>query len=58
MYTPALVRRVLVTGGAGFIGSALVSLLVERGTAVRVYDNLTTGRDANHEGTADEPACS
>lgn len=54
MYTPALVRRVLVTGGAGFIGSALVSLLVERGTAVRVYDNLSTGSAANLEGTEAE----
>ena len=36
-------RRALITGGAGFIGSALVWLLVERGYAVRVYDNLSAG---------------
>jgi UDP-glucose 4-epimerase len=36
-------RTALVTGGAGFVGSALVRLLVERGYAVRVYDNLSTG---------------
>ena len=36
--------RALVTGGAGFIGSALVRLLEERGYAVRVYDNLSSGR--------------
>jgi UDP-glucose 4-epimerase len=35
--------QALVTGGAGFIGSALVRLLDERGYAVRVYDNLSTG---------------
>ena len=36
-------RTALITGGAGFIGSALVRLLGERGYAVRVYDNLSTG---------------
>lgn len=36
-------RRALITGGAGFIGSALVRLLTEREYAVRVYDNLSTG---------------
>ena len=36
-------RRALVTGGAGFIGSTLVRLLAERGYTVRVYDNLSTG---------------
>ncbi|MGH9444077.1 MAG: SDR family NAD(P)-dependent oxidoreductase, partial [Thermoanaerobaculia bacterium] len=38
---------VLVTGGAGFIGSHLVDALVERGARVRVLDNLATGRRAN-----------
>jgi len=38
---------VLVTGGAGFIGSHLVDLLVERGYRVVVMDNLTTGRVEN-----------
>src|SRR5262245_11774537 len=37
----------LVTGGAGFIGSHLVEALVDRGHAVRVLDNLSTGRLAN-----------
>ncbi len=35
--------NVLVTGGAGFIGSHLVEALVRRGDRVRVLDNLATG---------------
>jgi UDP-glucose 4-epimerase len=38
------VRRILVTGGAGFIGSHIVDRLVEEGYAVRVIDNLSSGR--------------
>jgi UDP-glucose 4-epimerase len=48
------VRRVLITGGAGFIGSALVRLLAERGDEIRVYDNLATGSEALLEGTGAE----
>lgn len=39
--------RALVTGGAGFIGSNLVSLLVAEGHRVTVLDNLSTGYRAN-----------
>jgi UDP-glucose 4-epimerase len=37
-------RAVLVTGGAGFIGSHLTDALLRRGLRVRAMDNLSTGR--------------
>jgi UDP-glucose 4-epimerase len=42
--------RVLVTGGAGFIGANLCRSLLAHGAEVRVLDDLSTGRLANLEG--------
>ncbi|MEW5985286.1 MAG: SDR family oxidoreductase [Chloroflexota bacterium] len=42
--------EVLVTGGAGFIGSHLTAALLERGYRVRVLDNLSSGRRENLAG--------
>ncbi|MEW6664737.1 MAG: NAD-dependent epimerase/dehydratase family protein [Thermodesulfobacteriota bacterium] len=39
--------KVLITGGAGFIGSHLVEMLLEQGHEVFVIDNLWTGKLAN-----------
>ncbi|MBV9848811.1 MAG: NAD-dependent epimerase/dehydratase family protein [Armatimonadetes bacterium] len=46
-------RRVLVTGGAAFIGSNLVDALVARGAQVRVADNLSSGTLENIQGHVD-----
>ncbi len=40
-------KRILVTGGAGFIGSHITHALVKRGDRVRVLDNLCTGFKKN-----------
>lgn len=41
---------VLVTGGAGFIGSHVADALVERGVDVRILDDFSTGRVENLDG--------
>jgi UDP-glucose 4-epimerase len=50
-----MASKVLVTGGAGFIGSHLVDLLVGRGLMVVVLDNLTGGSRANLQLSSTKP---
>lgn len=48
--------RSLVTGGAGFIGSNLVDVLLRQGDEVVVLDNLSTGRRINLKGALSDGA--
>ncbi len=47
--------RIIITGGAGFIGSHLVDVLLSRGDDVVVVDNLFTGRKENFRHHRDNP---
>ena len=38
---------ILVTGGAGFIGSNICEFLLDKGYSVRCFDNLSTGKIEN-----------
>jgi UDP-glucose 4-epimerase len=49
-----MARKVLVTGGGGFIGSNLVRGLLAHGDEVRVLDNFATGSRTNLDDVADD----
>lgn len=42
-----LPRRILITGGAGLIGSHIADQLLSRGHEIVIYDNFSTGREEN-----------
>tara|TARA_B100001250_G_scaffold149451_1_gene128046 strand:+ start:43009 stop:43998 length:990 start_codon:yes stop_codon:yes gene_type:complete len=48
-------KKILVTGGAGFIGSNLCEYLVSKGAYIRCLDNLSTGNKENIEHLIDKP---
>ena len=48
-------RKILITGGAGFIGSKLATLLVSKSEFVICVDNLTTGSIANIDNLLSSP---
>ena len=48
------VKRILVTGGAGFIGANLCRLLLDQGHYVVCFDNFQTGYMSNVEELVDE----
>lgn len=47
--------KTLITGGAGFIGSHLAQLLIEKGHQVVAIDNLSSGRLRNLDAVSDHP---
>lgn len=53
-----MARNIVVTGGAGFIGSHMVERLLAEGCRVRVLDNMSTGREKNLANLASEPRLS
>jgi UDP-glucose 4-epimerase len=48
-------KRILITGGSGFIGSHLAEHLLEKGHEVRIIDDLSTGSIRNIEHIKDHP---
>jgi dTDP-glucose 4,6-dehydratase len=55
---PQRVRRIVITGGAGFLGSHLCDRLLAEGAEVLCVDNFVTGRKDNVQHLVDHPAFS
>ncbi|MDP3789603.1 MAG: SDR family oxidoreductase [Candidatus Omnitrophota bacterium] len=53
-----MIKKAVVTGGAGFIGSHLTELLLKKGYKVLVIDNFSTGRPDNLNFLKDNPSLS
>lgn len=53
-----MMKKTIVTGGAGFIGSHLTELLLKKGYEVLVIDNFSTGRPGNLEFLKNDPSLS
>lgn len=58
LYDATMPRRVLITGGAGFVGSHVADALLARGCAVVAIDDLSTGSAANLEHLSGNPGFS
>ena len=54
-HRPLAVARIVVTGGAGFLGSHLCRALLDRGDRVVAVDNLVTGVGRQHRGAVRPP---
>jgi len=50
-------KNILITGGAGFIGSHLTDKLLSTGHKITVFDNLSLGRKSNLEEALKNPDC-
>ena len=48
-------KKVLVTGGAGFIGSNIIDYLLNKNNKVTCLDNFITGKKENVEGFLNNP---
>ena len=51
-----IMKKILVTGGAGFLGSHLCDRLIEQGHQVKCLDSFFTGNERNVAGLIDNPA--